>query len=216
MRRLAATACVFALAAMPAAANADLFSAVSYGVHVGTTGDGITLEKPLLYDFSVRVTTNSLSVSQTMLYDNQPYASTNRYQNVGIIADFRPYAGRWRISGGLLFGDDSVRNTARIGGPAVNVGSGVYPASGVGVLQSTVRFDRPTIYAGVGTGTGLVRGLALTFDAGIEIRNGTASASATGPLASAPGFAANLNQLAGEQRTRVVTPSLNVGLVYRP
>lgn len=216
MRRLAAGALALALAAVPAAASADLFSSVSYGAHVGTTGIGLTLEKPILYDFSVRLTTNNLSVSQSMLYDNQPYASTNKYQNFGVIADFRPYAGRWRISGGLLFGSDYVRNTLRAGGSSVNVGGSVYPTAGAGNVTSTVHFDRPTIYAGVGTGTGLIRGTALTFDAGLEIRNGVASAAATGPLASDPAFAASLGALAGELRTRIVSPSLSVGLVYRP
>jgi hypothetical protein len=48
------------------------------------------------------------------------------------------------------------------------------------------------------------------------VRNGTASASATGPLAADPGFQANLARLQGELRTRVVTPVISVGLVFRP
>ena len=205
-----------ALAAIPAAARADLFSSVSYGLHASTTGHGITLEKPLLYDFSVRVETNTMSVSQQVSFDGVPYTATNHYGNVAVIADYRPYAGRYRISGGLVFGNDRIDNVARPEFSAMRVGNGTYPVAGTGTVSGRVRFDRPSIYAGVGTGTGLIRGLALQLDGGVLIRNGTASANATGPLASDPAFRADLERFRGEQRTRVIVPVISVGLVYRP
>jgi hypothetical protein len=216
MRRLAAASLAAALAAVPAAARADLFSSVSYGVHASTTGHGIVLEKPLLYDFSVRVTTNTMSVSQQFSYDANPYTTTTRYNDVAVIADYRPYAGRYRISGGLVFGNDNIQNVARADTAMLRVGNGVYPVAGTGTVNARVRFDHPSLYAGVGTGTGLIRGLALEFDAGALIRNGTASASATGPLASDPAFRRDLERLRGELRTHVVVPVISVGLVYRP
>jgi hypothetical protein len=216
MRRLAVASFVLALVAVPAAARADLFSSVSYGVHASTIGHGITLEKPLLYDFSVRITTGTLSVSQQTTYDANRYTTTTRYSNVGVIADFRPYGGRYRISGGLVFGNDRVDNVARDASAFVRVGNGLYPVSGTGAVNARVAFDRPSIYAGVGTGTGLIRGLALDFDAGALVRNGTASAGATGPLANDPVFRTDLERLRGELRTHVVVPVLSVGLVYRP
>jgi hypothetical protein len=216
MRGLAAASFVLALVAMPAVARADLFSSVSYGVQASTIGHGITLEKPLLYDFSVRITTGTLSVSQESSYDSNPYTTTTRYSNVGVIADYRPYGGRYRISGGLVFGNDRVDNIARDVGALVRVGNGLYPVSGTGVVNARVQYDRPSIYAGVGTGTGLIRGLALEFDAGALVRNGTASVGATGPLANDPVFRADLERLRGELRTHVVVPVFSVGLVYRP
>ena len=216
MRRLAAAWFTLALLAMPAAARADLFSSVSAGVHVSTIGHGITLEKPLLYDFSVRVTTGTLSVSDQSTYDTTSYTTTTRFSNVGVIADYRPYGGRYRISGGLVFGNDRIDNVARDAAGMIRVGNGVYPVSGTGTVNARVRFDRPSLYAGVGTGTGLIRGLALEFDAGALVRNGTASASASGALANDPAFRADLARLRGELRTHVVVPVLSVGLVYRP
>ena len=216
MRRLAAASFALALVAVPGAARADLFSSVSTGVHVSTIGHGITFEKPLLYDFSVRITTNALSVSEEARYDGNPYTSTTHYNNVGVIADYRPHAGRYRISGGLVFGNDRIDNVARDVGALVRIGNGLYPLSGTGSVDARVRFDRPSVYAGVGTGTGLIRGLALEFDGGVLVRNGTATAVATGPLANDPAFRADLERLRGELRTHVVVPVLSVGLVYRP
>jgi hypothetical protein len=164
----------------------------------------------------VRVTTGTLSVSDESKYDTTSYTTTTRFNNVGVIADYRPYAGRYRISGGLVFGNDNIDNVARDASGAIRVGNGLYPVSGTGTVNARVRFDRPSLYAGVGTGTGLIRGLALEFDAGALVRNGTASASATGPLANDPAFRADLARLRGELRTHVVVPVLSVGLVYRP
>jgi hypothetical protein len=216
IRQAAATAFAVALAALPAAARADLFSSVSYGVQASTAGHGITLEKPLLYDFSVRIQTGTMSISQQFNYDGNPYTSTAHYNHVGVIADYRPYAGRYRISGGLVFGSDGVDNVARFASPTLRVGSGVYPISGTGTVRTRLRYDRPSLYAGVGTGTGLIRGLALTFDVGALVRNGTATASASGPLASNAAFRADLERLRAEQRTHVVVPVVSVGLNYRP
>lgn len=216
MRRLAAASFAVAFAALPAAARADLFSSVSTGVHVSTIGHGITLEKPLLYDFSVRITTGTLSVSDESTYDNNPYTTTARYSNAGLIADYRPHGGRYRISGGIVIGNDRIDNVARDVSSLVRIGNGIYPVGGTGQVSARVRFDRPSLYAGVGTGTGLVRGFALAFDAGVLVRNGTASVAATGPLANDPVFRADLERLRNELRTHIVVPVLSVGLTYRP
>jgi hypothetical protein len=216
MRRLVAASFAAASLALPAAARADLFSAVSIGAHAGTTGAGVTLEKPLLYNFSLRLESNALSVSQQIRYDGQPYASTSRFRNIGVIGDFRPYGGRYRLSAGLLFGSDEIDNVAQPQASFTTVGTGIYPNAGAGAVTSRVRFDRPAIYLGGGAGTGIVPGLSLTVDAGVLVRNGHASPSATGPLQNDPAFQANLNQLAGELRTRIVSPVFSVGLVYRP
>ena len=216
IRQAAAAAFAAALAALPAGARADLFSSVSYGVQASTVGHGITLEKPLLYDFGVRIQTGAMSVSQQFSYDGNPYTSTAHYNHVAVIADYRPHAGRYRVSGGLVFGNDGVDNVARLDGPTLRVGSGVYPISGTGTVRTHLRYDRPSLYAGVGTGTGLIRGFALTFDAGVLVRNGTATASASGPLAANPAFRADLERLRLEQLTHVVVPVISVGLIYRP
>jgi hypothetical protein len=217
MRRLAAASFACVLAAAPVAARADLFSSLSYGVHASTIGDGITLEKPLLYDFSVRVTTGTASVSQQLSYDGNPYLSTAKFRNVGVIADYRPGASRYRISGGLVFGNDSILNVARDNGAgAIRVGNAFYPVSQIGKITTRLTFPNPSVYLGVGTGTGLIRGFTLAFDAGILVRNGIASSSSTGALQNDPAFRADLLRTQSELRTHLVVPVLSLGLTFRP
>ena len=216
MRGIAAASLACALTAVPAVARADLFSSLSYGVQVSTIGDGITLEKPLLYDFSVRVTTGALSITDQSSYDGTPYTTTTRFNNFGVIGDFRPYGGRYRISGGLVFGSDRIDNVARAQSALIQVGNGLYSSAGAGQVLARVSFNHPSIYAGVGTGTGIVRGLALDIDGGVLLRNGVSSATAGGPLNTNPAFQADLARLQGELRTHIVVPVVSIGLVYRP
>jgi len=216
MRGIAAASLACALTAIPAVARADLFSSLSYGVQVSTIGDGITLEKPLLYNFSARITTGYASTSQQFSYDGNPYVATAKYNNVALIADFRPSGRRYRISGGLVFGNDRTDLLARDAGATIRVGNGLYPVTGTGTVTGRLAFNRPSVYAGVGTGTGLVRGLTLALDAGVLLRNGSATTNATGPLASDPAFRADLGRLQSEFRTRVVVPVLSLGVTFRP
>ena len=216
MKRFAGALFAAALALCPLAARADLFSSVSYGVQASTVGDGFTLEKPLLYDFSVRIVGNTGSQSQQMSYDANSYTATSHFRDIGVIGDFRPYGGRYRLSAGLFSGGDDIVNTAHPDGGVVRLNGNTYAAASAGTVQTRVSFNHPGIYLGAGTGTGLVRGFALSFDAGVLIRNGSASSSATGGLAANPVFAADLAHAQADLRTRVITPVLSAGLVFRP
>src|ERR1700730_4786167 len=108
MRRIAAALFACVLFAAPTAARADLFSSLSYGVHVSTIGDGVTLEKPLLYDFSLRIATGNASVSEQFSYDGNPYTSTSKFNNIALIGDYRPNASRYRSATRLVFENDTI------------------------------------------------------------------------------------------------------------
>jgi hypothetical protein len=217
MRRLAAACVALTCTGFPAAARADLFSSVSYGAQVSTIGAGITVEKPLLYNFSARITTGNGSYTSSLDLGGKSYTQTNKFGNVAVIADFRPSNGRYRLSGGVIVGSDRIDGVAESATPtSIHVGNGYYSTAQTGAISTRVAFDHPSLYAGVGTGAGLIKGLALTVDAGAILRNGTASTSASGPLASDPGFQADLGRLRGQLRTRIVMPFVSVGVVFRP
>jgi hypothetical protein len=205
-----------ALCAFPATARADSFDPISFGVHVSTLGDGITLERPLLFDLSARISTGSLSTTSTITYDNNPWSSTFHENNVLVAMDWRPYAGRWRLSGGILFGGDYVEKTAQHAGGNYFLNGNAYPVANAGVVSSRISFARPALYLGFGAGTGILKGLTIAFDAGIVIRNGLLSTNATGPLQSNPQFQADLAATTAQFRTRLVQPVVGIGLVYRP
>jgi hypothetical protein len=205
-----------ALCAYPALARADAFDPVSFGVHASTLGYGITLERPLLFDLSARITTGLLSSTTQHSYDNAPWSSTFHENNALVAIDYRPYGGRWRLSGGLLFGSDHVDKVAAPVGGVYHLNGTSYAATSVGNITSTVSFARPAVYLGVGAGTGLLKGLTIAFDAGLVIRNGSLTTSATGPLATSAPFQSDLATTAAQFRTRFIQPVVGVGLVFRP
>jgi len=204
------------LCVIPTTVRADSFDPVSLGVHIGTLGAGVTLERPLLFDLSVRVTTGALSTTTQQTYSNAPWTSTFHENNVLVAMDWRPYGGRWGFSGGLLFGGDYVNKVAQSTGGNYSLNGDSYPVSGAGIVSARVSYARPAIYAGLGGGTGILRGLTIAFDAGIVVRNGTLSSSATGPLAGNAAFQTDLAATASQFRTRLIQPAIGIGLVYRP
>lgn len=216
MRWRFAALLIGALGALPAVARADSFDPVSFGVHASTLGYGITLERPLLFDLSARITTGALSTTSDRNYDGQQWTSTFRQNNALVAMDWRPYGGRWRLSGGLLFGSDHVDKTAQSQGGAIALNGTSYPTSGTGLVTSRISFARPSVYLGVGAGTGILKGLTIAFDAGFVIRNGSLTTAATGPLAANAQFQTDLATTAAQFRTRLVQPVVGVGLVFRP
>ena len=211
-----AAALLGALCVVPATARADSFDPISIGVSASTLGFGVTLERPLLFNLSARITTGALSTSTTQSYDNNPWVSTFHESNVLVAMDWRPYAGRWRLSAGLLFGSDNVQKVAQSFGPNYTLNGNTYPVNQAGIVSAQVSFARPAIYAGFGGGTGILKGLTIGFDAGVVVRNGTTTTYATGPLQNNPQFLADLNATAANFRTRFIQPVVGIGLVYRP
>jgi hypothetical protein len=134
-----------------------------------------------------------------------------------VAADWRPYAGRYRISAGLLFGNDHTDYVAKsANGSTYTINGTSYPVALAGNVGARVAYPHPALYAGVGGGTGITRGFTIAFDAGIVVRNGTTTASATGPLQNDPLFQANLQSVAAGLRTRYIQPVIDIGLVFRP
>ena len=205
-----------ALCVQPTIARADSFDPISFGVQLSTLGYGITLERPLLFDLSARVATGLLQSTGERTYDNSPWSSNFHENNVLVAMDFRPYGGRWRLSGGLLFGSDHVDRTAGNVNGNVMLNGTTYPASGTGNIVATTSYARPAVYLGVGTGTGILKGLSIAFQAGFVIRNGSLTTTASGPLAGNPQFQSDLAATTAQFHTRIIQPVVGVGLSFRP
>ena len=126
----------------PAVARADSFDPVSFGVNASSLGYGITLERPLLFNLTARVTTGTLSTTAQRSYDGNPWTSSFRQNNALVAMDWRPYGGRFRLSGGLLFGSDHVDKTAQSVNGNVLLNGNSYPVTGTGLVSSPIRRGR--------------------------------------------------------------------------
>jgi hypothetical protein len=217
MRWVSAAVTLVALCGVPALASADSFDPVSIGVQASTLGFGLSLERPLLFNLSARIATGLLSSSDQQIYGGSPWIRSNSEANVLVAADWRPYSGRYRLSAGLLFGNDHTDYTLRsVNGESYDVNGNSYPIAGAGIVSGHTTYPHPAIYAGIGGGTGITRGFTIAFDAGFVIRNGSTTASATGPLQNDPHFQADLQAVAAGFKVRSIQPVVDLGLVYRP
>ncbi len=205
-----------ALALLPAAVRADSFDPISLGAHIGTLGYGLTLERPLLFDLSARIETGNMSLTKSASFDGTPFTETQHYSNVLAALDWRPQALRFGFSVGLLFSADHTDYVARQDQGPYTINGNVYPIAAAGQVATRVSFDQPGIYFGIGSNTGIARGMALAINAGVVIQNGVAQTSATGPAAQTAPLAHDLLALNGEFRTRNVYPAISIGLTYRP
>jgi len=212
--RLAATV-LAAFAAVPVGAAADSFDPISVGVSASTAGFGITLERPLLFNLSVRLTTGALSTTVGQTYDANPWTQTFHESNVLVAADWHPYGGRWRLSGGVLFGSDRIDRTARPNGGVYALNGNTYPSAGSSI-SSNVSYARPAPYVGFGAGTGIVKGFTIAFDAGLIVRNGSPVTSVSGPLQQNPQAVADATAVTQQFHTHWLQPYVGVGLSFRP
>ena len=213
--RIAAMTLGLVLAA-PALAYADSFNPISIGIGASSLGYGVTLERPLLFNLSARVVTGRLSSSEERRFDGNPYTRTFRESNVLVAGDFRPSSGRWRLSAGVLFGGDRTDYVVRDNAGSYTLNGNTYPVGTAGTVTSSVSYARPAPFAGVGGGTGITRGLAISFDVGAVLRNGTLTTSSTGVLQNDPAFTRDLAVTSAQFKHRFLQPVISVGLTYRP
>lgn len=220
MKGPVAAALAAALVTSPAVAGAadSVFGPISVGLNASTLGGGIVLERPLLFNLSGRVTTGLLSTTDQRTVQGGPWRSTFHQGNVLVTLDWRPGAGRYRMSGGLLFGSDHLDYVAEPDGATTYAINGNrYSVAAAGTVSTRIDFGgRPALYVGVGAGTGIYKGLAMTYDVGLVLRNGVTTTNASGPLRNDPRFQADLAALGGSFQTRILSPVFSVGLVYRP
>jgi hypothetical protein len=216
MRWRLAALLLAAWCACPAVVRADSFDPVSFGVDVSTLGYGITLERPLLFNLSARLVTGALSVSGQSTPAGSPGNATFRENNVLGVADWRPYGGRWYLSGGVLLGSDHLDWTPQANAGNYTLNRDVYPVAGAGAVRTQVSYARPALYLGAGGGTGILTGLTIAFDAGVVLRNGTVTTSASGPLQTNAAFQTDLAAVGAGFRTHIIQPVAGVGLVFRP
>ena len=215
MKWRCALALLAVCAGLPSVARADAFDPISFGASASTLGYGITLERPLLFNLSARIASGWLDSSTQQTFGDGRWTSSFHESNILVAMDWRPYAGRWRLSAGLLFGSDHTDKAALAENGSYVLNGNVYPAAG-STVTGTVSYAHPTFYVGVGAGSGIVKGLTIAFEVGVVLRNGSTTINVTGPLSSNALAQADAAAVAEQFKTRWLQPVASVGLLFRP
>jgi len=170
--------------AMAATVNGAAAQGVGGGLRIGTPGIGIELESLVTDRFGVRALVNGGSVSYDYDESGIRYDGKFRFGTGFLLADWHPYAGSFRLSGGLAYNNQRFAGTARPGS-AININGTVYSPAEVGSLEGRVNFSRASPYVGVGWGLAPRAGSRLYFSADLGVMYQRPSATLTGSCGAA-------------------------------
>lgn len=183
-------------AAMPAAA--DLIPGVSLTpeLSISTLGIGPELDARLSdLPFGLRVGGNFFSLTRNISSNDIDYHGKATLQSGAFTADWYPFWGGLRLSGGVrLNGNKATVDALPDANGTITINHIAYSTAGSSV-NGQITFRDLAPYAGIGYSGTIVGGLTLGLDLGAMFQ-GTprASLAAQGQITQAPGFAANLAQ----------------------
>lgn len=166
-------------------------------VKVGTLGLGVEVGVDWNKYLSSRLGVNYLSFSSSADVDDVHYDADPEWENVSLLMDLHPWQGLFRITGGMFYNGNEIELS---GTPTerVNIGDDAYLPFQVGTISGTVEYGQWAPYAGVGWSSNreLKRGWGIGIDLGVMFQGSPEinDLSATGTMASDPGFQQNLEE----------------------
>ena len=209
----ARTAAVLALLAVGQSAQA-----VELYTGIGVPGVMLGVAQPLGPLFGVRADymtfgkRDGRSTEEGITYD-----ATLKTGRTALLADWFPFGGSFRFSGGVTTNQHKIDLLATGASGSLTIGNTTYTTTAQDQFRVFVKFPTTTPYIGLGWGHHGGAGLRFTADIGASIGKAKVSYELSGPNANAIAQAdidAELAQLRdGVGKVRVV-PQLSVGLGY--
>ncbi len=215
------------LAAIPLLATGSMVSAsetggFGVGVKGGTLGAGVELTYAISPRVTVSAGINKYTISSTDTTADIDYDVDLDLNTVAVLANFHPFAGSFRITGGVMINSNELDMTANpdaLGNYNIN---GIdYSVAQVGILKAGVDFKRIAPYAGIGFGHSASSGLGFTLDVGVLLQgNPNVDLTSTGgSLSNDAGFLAELalEEANAEDDIKEFTlyPVVSAGLNFR-
>lgn len=144
------------------------------GLHAGTLGPGVHVGYDFSRDIAIRGFYNYFNLDFDKEKAGNEYEGKMKLRSLGLVADWHPFWGAFRISGGAILNGN--RLSASTEGMDLGIGLGEYDTE----LDLRMDFERLAPYLGIGWTTGRDRG-GLSFNADIgAILRSTPRVSATG------------------------------------
>ncbi|MEW6331180.1 MAG: hypothetical protein AB1560_06955 [Pseudomonadota bacterium] len=183
------------LASVMLAASASVVRAdVGVNLKAGTLGLGVELTRSFGEKFSVGLGFNSYDIETTDSASDIDYDFDFELQSVALLANYHPFGGGFRVTGGALYNQNELKLTGRPTGSTYVINGQTYTASQVGTLNGTLVFDKTAPYLGLGWGNRPGSRVGVAFDIGALYQGSPGlSLSATGAL-SDPALAADLER----------------------
>ncbi len=193
-----------ALLLASASASSAAASPVAVTAQAGTLGAGGSVYLALPYRVDMRFGGNYFSLSHALDSGGVHYDGSVRLQSFTLLADWHPFHGVFRLTGGVAYNDNRFSLTATPSGGTYTINGTSYTAQQVGSLTGKVTFNRANPYFGIGLGNPF-RGGHWTFglDLGM-LYQGTPKVSLTATGAAAdPQLADDVDAATAQVRSDV-------------
>jgi len=185
---------------------------------IGLPGLMLGYAHPVSKKFGVRVEWATLGTQTDQRSESGiDYDGVLKADRTALFADWFPFEGGFRLTGGLSANQYRLALAATGAGGNLTIGNTTYVTTAADRLDVRVRFPSTTPYLGLGWGHASGTGLRFSADLGVMIGRATVGATVSGPLAgqvTPQDLDAELADLrAGVGRVRAI-PQLSLGLGY--
>lgn len=133
---------------------------------IGTLGIGASVTRSITPNFNARVGINSFDVGADITETDVTYEADLNLSNISTLIDYHP--GRnsgFRLTGGLIFQDNSLKGTGRpTNGTNIKVGGETYTVNALQSVDAELTFANSVApYLGLGWGNAVQRGRGFGF-----------------------------------------------------
>lgn len=187
--------------------------------NVGFPGVGLGYAHPIDSSLTLRgdfMTLGSREKSTTEEGIN--YTGKYRLHRVALFADWFPFEGSFRLTGGLSANNYKITLDASGAGGSLEIGDRTYTTTAADGITVEVKYPSVTPYLGIGWGHQSASGWRLSADIGALIGKAKVSATARGALASQPDIQSNLDKETEQLRDGVgkvrMIPQLTFSVGY--
>ncbi|MCY7315677.1 MAG: hypothetical protein LH480_08680 [Rubrivivax sp.] len=185
---------------------------------VGFPGAGLGFALPLSPQFGLRIDAASIGQRRDTRHEEGiDYDGRLKADRLRLLADWFPFAGGFRLTGGVTANQYRLDLLASGAGGSLTLGNTRYTTSANDRFAVQLRLPRSTPYFGFGWGHQSGNGLRWSVDVGAMLGKATVSYSLTGPIAQRAAqtdIDVELAELrSGVGRVRAV-PQLSLGLGY--
>lgn len=217
------------LAGFSALAFSHTSSADAVGVNVGVfNGIAVEYHKAFRPTLNARLALTTMPVDVDMDEDDIKYKAEIDKDNFGVLLDWHPFSGSFRVTGGLYLGDHDWLMSAKANNGEYDIGDNTYQSNDL-KLEGDIRFNQSTPYLGIGWGNTLgEKGLSMSVDLGVLMTGSpTVDYEASGTIYSGgiyvdvgndPTFQADLEkerqQLEEDLEDLEWMPVLSLGVIY--
>ncbi|MBI3570290.1 MAG: hypothetical protein HY082_04195 [Gammaproteobacteria bacterium] len=195
------------------------YADVGVNLKAGTLGAGVELSKGLSDKFSVSLGFNTYNYKTSDTTSDISYDFKFELQSAALLANYHPFSGVFRLTGGVLYDNNELSLTGKPSGANYTINGVTYSSSAVGNLTGKLTFNKTAPYLGIGWGNRPNSRFGLSADIGALYQGSPKlSLSATGAL-SDPVLAADLERERASAESDLSKykwyPVLSLGMYFR-